>query len=159
MAPIAHRYRMLALALDGYPQFMADDQEILRPGPSFTVWTIRKLRQRYGHDSLCLIVGMDAYLDMCHWYRWQDIFALANVVVLPRPGWKPGQLDAVVNAGSLGRRGTGVVMFAESPEIPITATDIRKKLSRGENVSNEMPDKVLAYIQNNKIYQTKEHYE
>lgn len=158
-ASITHRYKMLTLALDDYPQFMADDQEILRPGPSFTVWTIRKLRQHYENVSLCLIVGMDAYLHMHHWYRWPDIVALANIVVLPRPGWKTGQHDAVVDAKDLSRKASGIVMFARSHQIPVTATDIRTKLSRGEDVSHEIPDKVLAYILENHIYRTKECYE
>lgn len=159
VASIAHRYNMLALALDVYPEFVADDQETQRLGPSFTLWTIRQLRQRYGNDPLCLIMGMDAYRGLHLWYRWQDIVALANIVVLSRQGWEPDESNHAGDAEDLRRKGSGVVMFAESLEIPITATDIRNKLGQGEDVSNEVPAKVLEYIQKNEIYGAKESYE
>lgn len=152
VASITHRYNMLKLALDAYPQFVPDDQEIQRPGPSFTVWTIRKMRQRYRDDCLCLILGMDAYLGMHKWYRWPDIIALANIVVLPRPGWKRDRCRGTPDAVDLAGRTSGTVFYADARELPITATEIRRKLGEGQNLSDEIPDEVLTYIRRNQIY-------
>ena len=140
------------MALSAYPEFFADDQEIRRLGPSYTLWTARKLRQRYGDDSLCLIMGMDAYLGIHLWYRWQDIVALVNIVVLSRQGWKPDASEQSDDVEDLCTNSSGAVAFAQSPELPIAATDVRRKLSKGDDVSDEVPAEVLEYIRKNKIY-------
>ena len=152
IASIADRFEMLRLALSAYPEFLADDQEIGRLGPSFTLWTIRQLRQRYSDASLCLIMGLDAYLGIHLWYRWQDIVAQVNIVVLSRQGWES---DAHSHSGAvadLWHKGSGVVVFAQSLELPITATDVRTKLGKGDDVSDEVPSGVLEYIRKNQIY-------
>lgn len=152
IASIADRFEMLRLALSAYPEFLADDQEIGRPGPSFTLWTIRQLRQRYSDACLCLIMGLDAYLGIHLWYRWQDIVAQVNIVVLSRQGWES---DAHRHGGAvedLWHKGSGVVVFAQSLELPITATDVRTKLGKGDDVSDEVPSGVLEYIRKNQIY-------
>lgn len=151
VAPAAHRLRMLELALEPYPRFRADDQEVRRPGPSFTLWTLRNLRQRYAKDSLCLIMGMDAYLGIQTWHRWEDIASLAHIVVLSRPGWRkpPAASD---EREDLYRRQSGSVVFVDSIELPFNATDIRLRLQRGEDVGDALPAAVLAYIRRNNIY-------
>ena len=158
-ASIEHRYNMLTLALDAYPQFIADDQEMQRPGPSFTVWTIRNMRQRYQHDSLCLIVGMDAYLDMHNWYRWYDIVTLANIVVLARPGWKPDRRADAASIKDLSGSSGGVVHYANTQELSVSASEVRTRLRKGEDVSDAVPAEVLAYIKTNQIYEIKECHE
>ena len=154
VASIADRFEMLTLALDAYPEFLADDQEIRRPGPSFTLWTVRQLKQLYGSESLCLIMGLDAYLGIHLWYRWQDIVALVNIVVLSRQGWDPDDSTQGDDVEDLRNRGSGVVVFAQSLELPITATEVRRKLNSGDDISNEMPASVLEYIRKNKLYGT-----
>ena len=152
VASITHRFEMLSLALGAYPEFVADDQEIRRPGPSFTLWTVRQLKQRYGSESLCLIMGLDAYLSIHLWYRWQDLVALVNIVVLSRQGWSPNSSAQGNNVEDLHSKGSGVVVFAQSLELPITATEVRRKLNNGNDVGNEVPANVLEYIQKNKLY-------
>ena len=155
IASIAHRFEMLALALDAYPDFFADNQEIRRPGPSFTLWTVRQLRQVYGNESLCLIMGLDAYHGIHLWYRWQDIVALVNIVVLSRPGWDPDPYGLVDHVEDLYIKSAGAVVFAQSLELPITATEVRRKLNKGDDVSNEVPADVLEYIRKKNIYGAK----
>lgn len=152
LAGIDDRYRMLQLALEEYPGFEPDDQEIRRRGPSYTLWTVRKLRQRYAHDSLCLILGMDAYLGLHDWHRWQEIMALVNIVVLSRPGWERDYTADDGDRRSLLCRRSGVVVFAESPEMPLAATDLRRRLQRGDDVSDAIPAVVLEYIKHKQLY-------
>ncbi len=114
------------------------------------------MRQTYQDESLCLIVGMDAYLDMHNWYKWHDIVALTNIIVLPRPGWKPGRGKGAARAADLSRTAAGVVFYANAHEMPITASEIRKRMGCGKDVSDMVPEKVLTYIQKNRLYRTKE---
>jgi len=143
---------MLELALEPYSLFEADEQEIRRPGPSYTLWTLRRLRQQYGDHSLCLILGVDAYLGIQQWYRWPEIAAMANIIVLTRPGWK---LAEGVDGGDLQQmhaRASGVVKFWGSLELPIASTDIRRGIGQGENMGGQLPAAVLNYIHENDIY-------
>ena len=151
-ASIHHRYRMLELALEPYPLFEANDQEIYRSGPSFTIWTLRRLRQQYEDHSLCLILGLDAYLGIHKWHRWPDIAAMANIIVLTRPGWK--FVDGIDggDARQICARGSGVVMFWDSLEMPIASTDIRRCIGTGEDMGGQIPSAVLNYIHENNIY-------
>jgi nicotinate-nucleotide adenylyltransferase len=143
---------MLELALEPYPLFEADDQEIVRPGPSFTLWTLRRLRQQYENHSLCLVLGLDAYLGIHKWHRWPDIAAMANIIVLTRPGWKlRGGVDGG-NAQQIHARTSGIVMFWDSLEMPIASTDIRRCIGNGEDTGGQMPSAVLNYIYANDIY-------
>jgi nicotinate-nucleotide adenylyltransferase len=151
-ASIHHRYRMLELALEPYLLFEADDQEIHRPGPSFTLWTLRRLRQQYEDHSLCLILGLDAYLGIHKWYRWPDIASMANIIVLTRPGWKlPDGVDGG-DAQQIAAHTSGAVMFWNSLEMPIASTDIRRCIGNGEDTGRQMPPAVLNYIYANDIY-------
>ena len=154
-ASAAHRYRMLALALAEFPEFTADDREIRRPGPSYTLWTVQELRQQYAGESLCLILGMDAYLGRHSWYRWHEIEFLVNIVVLSRPGWQAEADSDVGDEQALRNTLSGVVMFSDSVEMPITATDVRHKLGRGECVGDAVPAPVLEYIRTNQLYGVK----
>ena len=154
VASVAHRFEMLSMAVSTYPEFLADDQEVRRPGPSFTLWTVRQLRQRYGSESLCLIMGLDAYLGIHLWFRWQDSVALGNIVVWARQGWETDVYEQSDGVEDLCKKGSGAVVFVQSLELPITATEVRKKLNEGGDASNEVPTDVLEYIRKNKIYGT-----
>lgn len=157
-APVAspgHRYQMLLLALQDYPHFFADDQEVRRRGPSYTLWTVRNLKHCYAGQTLCLVLGMDAYLGMHSWYRWQDVMALTNIAVLARPGTVPGEGSGTGSPDDLHTRGSGVVWFADTPEVALSATDIRRKLAAGEAVTGDTPPAVLEYIRQNQIYGVK----
>ena len=82
-----HRLAMLRLAVSDCPYLVADDSELYCPGPSYTVWTLRRLRARYATEPLALILGLDAFVDLASWYHWEEILTLVHLLVLPRPGW------------------------------------------------------------------------
>jgi nicotinate-nucleotide adenylyltransferase len=88
LAPAALRLEMVRAAVAGEPAFAVDDREIRRTGLSYTVDTLTELRAELPGRSLCLLIGMDAFLGMPGWHRWREIFELAHVVVAHRPGWK-----------------------------------------------------------------------
>ena len=99
------RLAMVRAAIDGQAGFVVDDREVRREGPSYTVLTLAELRREHPDRSLCLIVGMDAFLGLPKWHQWREILQLAHVVVAHRPGWR------APTSGPLGElmvdRGTG----------------------------------------------------
>ena len=99
------RLAMVKGAIEGQPGFIIDDREIHREGPSYSVDTLIDLRSEYPHRSLCLIVGMDAFLSLPKWYQWRELLQLAHLIVAHRPGWRAPDM------GPLGEllvdRGTG----------------------------------------------------
>ena len=91
------RLKMVQAATAGQPGFVVDDREVRKEGPSYSVETLAELRHEYPDRSLCMIVGMDAFLSLPKWHQWRELLQLAHLVVAHRPGWRaPGM-------GPLGR--------------------------------------------------------
>jgi nicotinate-nucleotide adenylyltransferase len=82
------RLAMVRAAIEGEPRFIVDDRELRREGPSYSVDTLLDLRAEHPHRSLCLMVGMDAFLGLPQWHQWRRILQLAHIVVAHRPGWR-----------------------------------------------------------------------
>ncbi len=85
------RYAMLDAALSGLSWCSIDDRELRREGPSWTVVTLEELRAEANDRSLCMILGMDAFLSLRSWHRWEELPRLAHLLVAHRPGWQPPQ--------------------------------------------------------------------
>jgi nicotinate-nucleotide adenylyltransferase len=81
------RLQMVQLATAGQAGFVVDDREVRKAGPSYSVETLAELRHEYPDRSLCLIVGMDAFLSLPKWHQWRELLLLAHLVVAHRPGW------------------------------------------------------------------------
>ncbi len=157
------RRRMLEAALaDAPPGFVLDERELARPGPSYMVDTLTSLRQELGQASLCLLVGMDTFCGLPTWHRWQEIFSLANLVVMTRPGYVLRFSPAL--ARELGRRRVedntglrklpcGVIYFQPVTQLEISSTFIRQCLATGRNPKYLLPDRVLALIRQEGYYQ------
>jgi nicotinate-nucleotide adenylyltransferase len=157
-APLASselRLEMVRAAVAGQPGFAVDDREIRRSGVSYSVDTLADLRREHPQRSLCLLLGMDAFLGMPTWHRWREIFELAHVVVAHRPGWK------APITGPLGEemvdRGTGSVRDLHSSiagrihvhavtQLEIASTDLRALILSGRDLRYLVPDAVRDLI-------------
>ena len=72
-----------------------DDCELERDGPSYTVDTLAAMRQEQPDVPMGLILGMDAFLGLTSWHRWDDILSYAHIVVAHRPGWRAPDIGAL----------------------------------------------------------------
>jgi nicotinate-nucleotide adenylyltransferase len=160
VATAAQRLAMLRLALNEYPEFAIDERELHRQGPSYTVDTLQSLRDDYDGYALCLIIGLDAFLGLNTWHRWQDIPTLAHVVVMQRPGWKADNRlpdwcwqTKFENIDTLRGQPAGVLCMSEVDPIDISASAIRAKLKCNEDIAGLLPDTVKQYLLENKLYQ------
>ncbi len=159
--PIAsseQRVLMVELALTEFPQFVLDDREIVRGGISYTVDTLQSYRDQLGDKSIVLLMGSDAFSGIETWHQWQRIPELAHIVVMRRPGWDQTEMPdwagskTVDSVEALRRASSGLVYFQPVKPQPVSATAIRSALAKGESVEGMLPQPVLDYVLNNRIY-------
>jgi nicotinate-nucleotide adenylyltransferase len=154
VASASQRLAMLEVAIRDEPRLIADDRELARGGPSYTVETLESFRSEIGADApLCLLVGADAFGAIGDWHRPLDILALAHLVVMQRPGvitardpWLRDQVDQrrVDDPAALRSCGSGRIYFAPVTQLDISATRIRRLLANGQSPRYLLPDSVLA---------------
>ena len=136
-----HRLNMLKLAMDEIPFFECSDFEIKQHTISYTIDTLREFKKYY--DEIDLIIGYDNIFQFHTWKDPDEIFKLANVVVLKRKSSHPiDYVDKYVESA----------YFVETRGIEISATDIRNRVHAGLPIYYLVPEKVLEYINENKLY-------
>jgi nicotinate-nucleotide adenylyltransferase len=166
-ANAAHRVAMLELARAEFPQLAIDTREIDRNGKSYTVLTLASLRAQSATRPLLWIVGADAFLGLAAWHRWRELFGLAHLVVVGRPGVEleralPPRLVPEWRArvtrdrGALRAAPAGAIYRQDVTPQPISASAIRAALARGPQglaaVRGLLPAGVLSYIARNGLY-------
>jgi nicotinate-nucleotide adenylyltransferase len=158
--------REVRAAVADQPGFSVDDREVRRSGVSYSVDTLTELRAEFPDRSLCLLLGMDAFLGLPNWHRWQEILDLAHVVVAHRPGWKApvqGPLgEAMVDRGTgavrdLHERPAGHIFVHAVTQLEISSTDLRQLLAAGRNPRYLVPDSVCNVLRETGCYARRQH--
>lgn len=158
----AHRVAMLRLALAGQSRLAVDERELSRPGPSYTVETLRELRREIGpRRPLLLLVGADAYAGLPSWHDWLELFALAHLVVLTRPGHAV-EWSGVLALETRARRVGSTAALRDAPaggmlelavtRLELSASFLRAEFAVGREPRYLVPDAVLAYIRAQGLY-------
>jgi nicotinate-nucleotide adenylyltransferase len=138
LASPQHRVAMLKLALKDQPRLQVDERE-LRPGASgYTVDTLTGLRAELGPAAgIYFLMGADQFAKLDSWHRPDELRRLANIAVFARPGSKaPGE-------------GVRVVPIAP---MDLSASEIRARVARGEDISAMVPAAVASYIARHRLY-------
>lgn len=155
------RVAMVRAAIDGEPRFILDDREMRREGPSYSVDTLLDLRAEYAHRSLCLIIGMDAFLGLPQWHEWREILQLAHLVVAHRPGWRApesGALGELLADRGTGRVGdlhesrAGRVYIRAVTQLEISSSAIREFIRAGRAPRYLVPDPVCRLLAESGCY-------
>lgn len=155
------RLSMIEQATEMDTHIIVDTREIDRAGPSYMIDTLTDLQQEFPNDTLCLILGDDAFEKFDHWHRWREIITLCHVIVVHRPSTDPHyrpDLQAFIQEhqrfekSSLSQSGTGVIYYCNLPPMPISATEIREQLRRHENNIKGLPPAVDDYIIKHNLY-------
>ena len=144
----ADRLAMLKLAIHERPQLFVDSIEFERPGPSFTVDTLRELRRRDPQSDFVFIMGADSLRELHLWRDPGGIVAQAELAVARRPG-------VAIDLAEVNRRVPGAaerVHVVDVPLIGVSSSDIRRRVGAGEPISFQMPWKVEMYIRERKLY-------
>lgn len=160
-APAVHRLAMLERAVAGQPLLCADDCELRREGPSYMVDTLRHFRSVHPDSPLVLVVGQDAANGLDSWHRWRDLFELAHIVVMLRPGQAANYGDelgrmidrrAAPSAGELHHRPAGLTFSLPVSQLDISATEIRALVGAGRSIAYLTPPAVAGYIAHHGLY-------
>lgn len=160
-ATAQQRFELVRLAVEKQEGFTADDRELRRDGPSYTVDTLAELRGEFPGRSLGLILGMDAFLGLPAWHRWEEILAKAHIIVAHRPGWKAP--DIGVLGGLIAEHGThriedlheqscGRIHIHAVTQLEIASTEIRELVAAGRDPRFLMPDAVRDAIIDSGLY-------
>jgi len=163
-ASALQRLMLVRAAIQGQPGFVLDDRELHRSGPSYMVDTLHSLREELGAQTpLGLILGLDAFLGLEGWYRWQSLFDYAHLIVTHRPGWSLRDLhpDSILageikprygEPAQLARQPAGRIHFQAVTQLDISASGIRQELAAGRDIRYLLPDTVYELIKTQHIY-------
>jgi nicotinate-nucleotide adenylyltransferase len=161
-----HRFALIALAIDGRPNWRLSDAEVTRSGPSYTAHTLRSLHQEgWRRSQIFFILGSDAFAEIATWFEFPAVLDEANFVVIARPGTG---LDAAIartpalvsrvqtvqqphKQASSDRIRTGIFPI-ETQTPDISSSDIRGRLAAKLPTDDLMPAPVARYIQNHHLY-------
>ncbi len=144
-----HRVRMTELAIADNPHFVLSLLEAERPGPSYTVDTLRQLRTEFGPDAeLYFIIGMDSLANITTWHKPAELLTLCRVVVAERAGYSV-DLTALEEAlPGLRNR----LELIDTPELSISSTDLQRRVRSGLAIRYQLPPQVEKYIYEHRLY-------
>jgi nicotinate-nucleotide adenylyltransferase len=155
------RRQLVELAIAGTPEFLIDERELSRQGPSYMVDTLKELKAQFPDDSLCLIMGMDAFTGFVQWHQWQKIFELCHLIITSRPGQlmpNEGIPDFAEHQAMIQNRVSydpkvlrqsqhGQILLQSVTLLDISATQIRQSLSSGKSIHYLLPDNVRKILE------------
>jgi nicotinate-nucleotide adenylyltransferase len=142
----AHRRQMVEFAIAGHEQFRVCDLELQRPGPSFTVDTLRELHRRHPEHDWWLLIGADSLRDFPTWREPEQIVQLARIAAVNRGDQPPPDTAAFVS--QFGDRLCVVTM----PGVNLSASDLRRRVRSGRSIRFQTPRAVEVYIQQQHLY-------
>jgi nicotinate-nucleotide adenylyltransferase len=137
------RFEMTKLALEGSPYFLVSDIELKREGLSYTIDTLRKLKELYKNSEIYFFTGSDVLNEITTWKDPEEIYKLAKIVIGIRPGF-----DKFDPENHFARKSTIVNITG----VDISSTQIREKVKKGESIKYLVPLKVEEYIKKKNLY-------
>ncbi len=154
----AHRTEMLERAISGYPALKIDARELQRPGPSYTIDTLKEVARDRPGDRLYLLIGMDAWEQFEHWHQWREIIKYCHLVVLSRPNYSPSALSEywqeklTSDIQSLKGSAAGKLIFVTIPASEAASNEIRERIKQGHSTHSDLPKAVSDYIEEQQLY-------
>lgn len=145
------RCEMVTLATTGQPAFRMEPIEKELPEPSYTVHTLNALHQRHPDTEFALILGADSAVDLVNWYHPEEVVALAEILLVPRPGvelWTGERVAENLNLEPSAVRLSHVV----APLIEIASSDLRQRVAEERTIRYMMPRAVEEYIRERTLY-------
>lgn len=144
-ATAGQRLDMVRLAIEGHSAFKPETIELEREGTSYTIDTMRALTKREPDAAFWFIIGGDMVQYLPKWARIDELAALVRFIGLERPGF-PIRLDGLPAA--IAERVVPVPM----PQLDISSTDIRARLASGRSIRYLVPEAVITYMEEYRIY-------
>ena len=144
VSPAADRLRMVEAAIEDNGAFEASRIEIDRDGPTYTIDTLRRLRDERRDAEFFFITGADAILEILSWKQPDEALSLATFVAVTRPGYDLSRLGSLPELER--------VVVVEIPALAISSTDIRRRVAEGRPIRYLVPAPVASYIAEEGLY-------
>ncbi|MDZ7642421.1 MAG: nicotinate-nucleotide adenylyltransferase [Desulfurivibrio sp.] len=182
VSPFARRAAMLEMALDEQPGLFYSRMEQQRPGPSYSIDTLRQLRQELpAACALFFIIGSDAFAEITSWQNYQQLFQYADFLVAQRPESAPQRLaDTLAGLADFlppaaepaaaassqhpvtsnpqlrpwRHRQGGLIYPCPVAAVPVSSSEIRRRVRQGEPIAHLVPPPVADYIARHRLYKS-----
>jgi len=142
------RFEMVRLALEGDPRFTASRIEVDREGPSYTIDTIRALKDDYP-QGICFIVGADRLLKLDTWKEPHELLRSVPFIIAPRSGVSLDVFDVSPFREA-------VIVPLRMEDVDLSSSGLRERIQRGESIAEWVPKQVAEYIEQHKCYRQRE---
>ncbi len=154
LASGADRIEMLSITVQemGLEHYTVSDMEVNSDRDSYTVYTIEELRERYPNDELYLLIGSDMFFIFDRWYRYEDILQNVTLVVAARENSDMDKLHAKMQEIEDKAAINGKIKVININVLELSSTEIRQKVSVGEDINGLVCDGVRQYILQNNLY-------
>ena len=162
-ASAEQRLAMLKLAIDKQPILAADDLELHRTTPSYSIDTLELVRQQIGAQApLFFCMGMDSLAGISSWHRWRELLNFCHIVVYPRPRWQPPSQGEVArwidrhqcnNLSELKQRPSGQLYICDLAMLDLSSSEIRDHIKQDKNIDHMAPKPVIEYIKLHSLYE------
>ncbi|MGC8938187.1 MAG: nicotinate-nucleotide adenylyltransferase [Thermodesulfovibrio sp.] len=152
-----HRLKMTELAVKDNPFFEVSDFETKQKKPSYTINTLTHLKRLYQKDTLFFIMGIDAFLELKSWYRYEELLRMVDFIIMSRPGFDNLQNyefiedEEAENCFKIKNSDKRAFFISVSP-FWISSTQIRKMIQNEKSIRYLVPEEVRKYIEDNKLY-------
>lgn len=151
-APAADRLEMCRRAAEKYDWMQISDYEIRKTGKSYTVETLRALREMHPDTDWTLMIGSDMLLTFTQWREWQEIMKMARICAVSREKGDLPQLFAAADALRDAVPEADITVLSVRA-FPVSSTQIRLNLQKNADCSCLLPENVVQYIQEHQLYQ------
>ncbi|MGN0622657.1 MAG: nicotinate (nicotinamide) nucleotide adenylyltransferase [Oscillospiraceae bacterium] len=148
LASESDRLEMCRLAFSGMDNVSVSDYEFKRQGKSYSVYTVRHLKEIFPDDKLYFIMGSDMLLSFHEWYQYEEILSMCGIICLSRCDKDTGELEAY--AETLRDKADVIILNVEPFEI--SSTEIRRRLKNHEDCSCYLNKNVVQYISDKNLY-------
>lgn len=161
---IAHRVKMLNLAIAGKKDFFISEIETGQDRPSYTIDTLRQLRQQDAKSTKYhFIIGCDAFQEIETWKCWEEVIRTTNFIVAVRPGYALDNVEMILTRNKFipisvegkmwcNQRNGNNIQFLSREIEDISSTDIRRRIKEKKDWRHLVPDSVGLYMNQNQLY-------
>jgi nicotinate-nucleotide adenylyltransferase len=144
VSPAEHRYLMAVIATASNPRFWASRVDIDRPGPTYTIDTIRDIAALRPGTQLFFITGADALAEILSWKDQEEAVRMARFIGVTRPGYELSDAHLPVDT----------VTLVDVPAMAISSTACRDRVRAGRPIWYLVPDGVVQYIAKHRLYRS-----
>ncbi|MHC0035839.1 nicotinate-nucleotide adenylyltransferase [Pseudoneobacillus sp. C159] len=134
------RLEMLRLAIDDHPCFKVEPIELTRSGPSYTIDTIKVLKDQFPNDQFYFIIGADMIEYLPKWHKIDELIQLIRFVGVKRPGYQHETIYPIIDV--------------EAPQVDISSKMIRNRIKNQESIRYLLPERVSEYIKEHHLYES-----